>query len=97
MGGVEGQSWVDRNRTIMDLPVGFSVPVFVVGYHVLAYVFRARLEWLPVPRLHAARPGVLAVAANLILPAVALGCVYNRAGFARINPALRCAVLQQDV
>src|SRR5262245_37265865 len=39
-------SWIDRG--VMSFAVlGFSVPVFVVGY-LLAYVFALEFEWLPV-------------------------------------------------
>ena len=43
--------------------LGFSVPVFVVGY-VLAYVFALQLDWLPVQGYAPHRAGRLAVAAQ---------------------------------
>src|SRR3981189_413555 len=67
-------SWVDR--TIMAFAVfGFSLPVFVVGY-VLAYVFALQLDWLPVQGYTPLAQGFWPWLKNLILPAVALGCVY---------------------
>src|SRR5262250_1829350 len=55
--------------------VGFSVPVFVVGY-LLAYLFALELEWLPVQGYTPLSEGVWPWLQNLILPAIALGCVY---------------------
>jgi peptide/nickel transport system permease protein len=81
-------SWVDR--TIMAFAVfAFSLPVFVVGY-VLAYVFALQLEWLPVQGYTPLAKGFWPWLQNLILPAVALGCV------ARITRASMLEVLQQD-
>src|SRR5712675_1097113 len=86
-------SWVDR--TIMGFAVfGFSVPVFVVGY-VLAYVFALELEWLPVQGYTPLAQGFWPWLQNLILPSVALGCVYI-ALIARITRASMLEVLQQD-
>ena len=73
---------------------GFSVPVFVVGY-LLAYVFALQLDWLPVQGYTPIAAGLRAVARNLVLPAVALGCVYI-ALIARITRATMLEVLQQD-
>jgi peptide/nickel transport system permease protein len=86
-------SWVDR--TIMGFAVfGFSVPVFVVGY-VLAYVFALEFEWLPVQGYTPLAQGFWPWLQNLILPSVALGCVYI-ALIARITRASMLEVLQQD-
>jgi len=86
-------SWVDR--TIMAFAVfGFSVPVFVVGY-LLAYVFALQFEWLPVQGYTPLAEGFWPWLQNLILPAVALGCVYI-ALIARITRASMLEVLQQD-
>jgi peptide/nickel transport system permease protein len=86
-------SWVDR--TIMAFAVfGFSVPVFVVGY-LLAYVFALQFEWLPVQGYTPLAEGFWPWLQNLILPAVALGCVYI-ALIARIARASMLEVLQQD-
>src|SRR5580700_11347903 len=86
-------SWVDR--TIMTFAVfGFSLPVFVVGY-VLAYVFALEFEWLPVQGYTPLSQGVWPWLENLILPSIALGCVYI-ALIARITRASMLEVLQQD-
>jgi peptide/nickel transport system permease protein len=86
-------TWIDRG--IMAFAVfGFSVPVFVIGY-LLAYVFALELEWLPVQGYTPIAEGLWPWFENLILPAVALGCVYI-ALIARITRASMLEVLQQD-
>jgi peptide/nickel transport system permease protein len=83
------------DRAIMGFAVfGFSVPVFVVGY-LLAYVFALELEWLPVQGYTPIAQGIVPWLENLILPAIALGCVYI-ALIARITRAAMLEVLQQD-
>jgi peptide/nickel transport system permease protein len=74
--------------------LGFSVPVFVVGY-VLAYVFALELDWLPVQGYTTFSRGFGPWIENLILPAIALGTVYI-ALIARITRATMLEVLQQD-
>src|SRR6202521_5185814 len=67
-------SWIDR--IVMAFAVlGFSVPVFVVGY-VLAYVFALELDWLPVQGYTPISAGLWPWLENLILPSIALGFVY---------------------
>jgi peptide/nickel transport system permease protein len=86
-------SFVDR--AVMAFAVfGFSVPVFVVGY-LLAYVFALELEWLPVQGYTSISEGLWPWLQNLILPAIALGCVYI-ALIARITRAAMLEVLAQD-
>src|SRR5919202_4341852 len=86
-------TWIDR--AVMAFAVlGFSVPVFVVAY-LLAYVFSLELEWLPVQGYTPLSDGLWPWLENLILPAVALGCVYI-ALIARITRAAMLEVLQQD-
>ena len=83
------------DRIIMGFAVfGFSVPVFVVAY-LLAYVFALELEWLPVQGYTPLSAGVWPWLENLILPAIALGCVYL-ALIARITRATMLEVLSQD-
>jgi peptide/nickel transport system permease protein len=83
------------DRAVMAFAVfGFSVPVFVVGY-LLAYVFALRLEWLPVQGYTPLSEGLWPWFQNLILPAIALGCVYI-ALIARITRASMLEVLAQD-
>jgi peptide/nickel transport system permease protein len=86
-------TWIDR--VIMGFAVfGFSLPVFVVGY-VLAYVFALQFEWLPVQGYTPLARGVWPWLQNLILPSIALGCVYI-ALIARTTRAAMLEVLQQD-
>jgi peptide/nickel transport system permease protein len=86
-------TWLDR--AIMAFAVlGFSVPVFVVGY-LLAYVFALELDWLPVQGYTPFSDGFWPWFKNLILPAIALGCLYI-ALIARITRATMLEVLQQD-
>jgi peptide/nickel transport system permease protein len=83
------------DRAIMAFAVfGFSVPVFVVGY-LLAYLFALELEWLPVQGYTPLSEGLWPWFENLILPAIALGCVYI-ALIARITRAAMLEVLAQD-
>src|SRR5258706_4825569 len=86
-------TWVDR-LTMAFAVLGFSVPVFVVGY-VLAYVFALELEWLPVQGYTPIANGLWPWLENLILPSIALGFVYI-ALIARITRATMLEVLQQD-
>ena len=86
-------SWFDR--AIMALAVlGFSVPVFVVGY-VLAYVFALVLDWLPVQGYTPISTGLWPWLQNLILPSIALGGIYI-ALIARITRSTMLDVLNQD-
>ena len=86
-------SWIDR--TLMALSVvGFSVPVFVVGY-MLAYWFALILDWLPVQGYTPLSKGFWPWLENLILPSIALGFVYI-ALIARITRATMLEVLSQD-
>jgi peptide/nickel transport system permease protein len=83
------------DRAIMALAVlGFSVPVFVIGY-VLAYVFGLELDWLPVQGYTPLAEGVAPWIENLILPGLALGCVYI-ALIARTTRAAMLEVLEHD-
>jgi peptide/nickel transport system permease protein len=83
------------DRAIMGFAVvGFSMPVFVVGY-LLAYCFALQLRWLPVQGYTPLSAGVWPWFENLILPAIALGCVYV-ALIARTTRAAMLEVLQQD-
>ena len=85
--------WPDRVIMLVAV-LGFSVPVFVVGY-VLAYVFALELEWLPVQGYTPIAQGVGEWLSHLILPAIALGGVYI-ALIARITRATMLEVLNQD-
>lgn len=86
-------TWIDR--LVMGLAVlGFSVPVFVVGY-VLAYVFALELDWFPVQGYTPISRGFGPWLENLVLPSIALGFVYI-ALIARITRATMLEVLSQD-
>jgi peptide/nickel transport system permease protein len=83
------------DRLIMAFAVfGFSVPVFVIAY-LLAYLFALELEWLPVQGYTPLSEGLWPWFQNLLLPAIALGCVYI-ALIARVTRAAMLEVLQQD-
>jgi peptide/nickel transport system permease protein len=59
------------DRAVMGFAVlGFSVPVFVVGY-VLIYVFAIQLKWLPVQGYTPIAEGFVPWIRNLILPSIA--------------------------
>ncbi len=83
------------DRAFMAFAVlGFSVPVFVVGY-VLAYIFALQLAWFPVQGYTPLSAGFRPWLSNLILPAAALGFIYI-ALIARITRTAMLEVLQQD-
>ncbi|WP_089176890.1 ABC transporter permease [Bosea sp. AS-1] len=86
-------SWIDR--AIMSVSVvGFSVPLFVVGY-ILAWAFALKLQWLPPQGYTPISEGVWPWLQRLILPAITLGFVYIVL-IARITRASMLEVLQQD-
>jgi len=86
-------SFIDR--FVMGFAVmGFSVPVFVVGY-LLIFLFAIELRWLPVQGYTPIAEGVLPWLRNLVLPSVALGLAYV-ALIARITRATMLDVLSED-
>ncbi len=85
--------WPDRLIMVFAV-LGFSVPVFVVGY-LLAYLFALRLDWFPVQGYTPIEKGLGPWLSNLVLPSVALGGVYI-ALIARITRATMLEVLSQD-
>jgi peptide/nickel transport system permease protein len=83
------------DRLVMAFAVmGFSVPVFVVGY-VLIFVFAIQLKWLPVQGYTPIAEGVGPWLRNLTLPSIALGMAYV-ALIARITRATMLDVLAED-
>ena len=83
------------DRIVMVVAVlGFSVPVFVVGY-VLAYTFALVLDWFPVQGYTPLSEGVGKWFGNLVLPTVTLGLAFI-ALIARITRATMLEVLHQD-
>jgi peptide/nickel transport system permease protein len=86
-------TWIDR--LVMGFSVlGFSVPVFVVGY-VLIYVFAIELSWLPVQGYQPLRDGFWGFLQRLILPSVTLSVIYV-ALIARITRTSVLEVLGED-
>jgi peptide/nickel transport system permease protein len=83
------------DRVLMGFAaLGFSVPVFVVGY-VLIYVCAIRLRWLPVQGYEPLSDGLWPWASHMILPSIALGLAYI-ALIARITRASMLEVLSED-
>jgi peptide/nickel transport system permease protein len=74
--------------------LGFSVPVFVIGY-VLIFTFAIELDWLPVQGFTSIREGLGPFLRNIILPTVALGTIYI-ALIARMTRAAMLDVMAQD-
>jgi peptide/nickel transport system permease protein len=86
-------TWIDRVLMVISV-VGFSVPVFVVGY-MLIYWFAISLRWLPVQGYTPIAEGLIPWARNLVLPSLALGLAYI-ALIARITRASMLDVLSED-
>ena len=85
--------WLDR-LVMMFAVLGFSVPVFVLGY-VLIFLFSLELVWLPVQGFVSIREGFWPFLRQLILPSLALGTIYI-ALIARMTRAAMLDVLSQD-
>jgi len=86
-------TWVDR--VVMGFSVlGFSVPVFVIGY-ALIYVFAIELAWLPVQGYQRLSEGFWGCLQRLVLPSVTLSVIYI-ALIARITRTSVLEVLGED-
>jgi peptide/nickel transport system permease protein len=86
-------TWIDR--VVMGFSVlGFSVPVFVIGY-VLIYVFAIELAWLPVQGYQPLREGLGGFLQRLVLPSITLSVIYV-ALIARITRTSVLEVLGED-
>ena len=86
-------TWIDR--IVMGFSVlGFSVPVFVIGY-ALIYVFAIELNWLPVQGYQRLAEGVVGCLVRLILPSITLSVIYI-ALIARITRTSVLEVLGED-
>lgn len=86
-------TWIDR--CVMGLSVlGFSVPVFVVGY-VLVQVFAIDLRWLPVQGFRSITKGLGPFLERVLLPTLALSFIYI-ALIARMTRASMLDVLGED-
>lgn len=86
-------SLIDRSVMLIAI-VGFSVPVFVIGY-VVAYVLAIQLQWVPVQGYSPISNGIIPWIRSLVAPSLALGLVYI-ALIARITRATVLEVLSQD-
>ena len=85
--------WSDR--LTMGLSVlGFSVPVFVVGY-LFIYVFSVTLKWFPVQGYVSLSEGVVPWLRSITLPSFALGIIFA-ALIARVTRATVIEVLTED-
>lgn len=86
-------SWLDR--VVMGFSVlGFSVPVFVIGY-LLIYVFAVKLNWFPVQGYQRISEGVGGWLHRLILPALTLSVIYV-ALIARMTRTSVLEVMNED-
>jgi peptide/nickel transport system permease protein len=86
-------SWIDR--AVMAFSVlGFSVPVFVIGY-LLIYVFSVQLGWFPVQGYQRIADGFGGFLHRLILPACTLAVIYV-ALIARMTRTSVLEVLNED-
>jgi len=86
-------SWIDRTTMVFAV-LGFSVPVFVLGY-LLIYAFAIQLPIFPVQGYVSISEGVLPFLRSIVLPSFALGLIYA-ALIARITRASMMEVLTED-
>lgn len=87
------KSWIDHLMMSFSV-LGFSVPVFLVGY-VLLLVFSVQLGWLPVQGFAPISKGVGPFLEKAILPALTLASIYI-ALIARMTRAAMLDVLGED-
>lgn len=85
--------WIDRGIMALSV-VGFSIPVFVLGY-ILIYVFSMKLDLFPVQGFASLGEGLLPFAERIALPTLTLSFIYI-ALFARITRAAMLEVLGED-
>ncbi|KAF0128121.1 MAG: peptide/nickel transport system permease protein [Xanthobacteraceae bacterium] len=86
-------TWIDR--IVMGFSViGFSVPVFVIGY-LLIYVFAIKLGWFPVQGYQRIGNGLWPWFRSLVLPACTLSVIYV-ALIARMTRTSVLEVLSED-
>jgi len=86
-------TWIDR--IVMGFSViGFSVPVFVIGY-LLIYIFAIKLGWFPVQGYQRIGGGVWPWFRSLVLPAFTLSVIYI-ALIARMTRTSVLEVLSED-
>jgi peptide/nickel transport system permease protein len=86
-------TWIDR--IVMGFSViGFSVPVFVIGY-LLVYIFAIKLGWFPVQGYQRLAGGIGPWFRSLVLPALTLSVIYI-ALIARMTRTSVLEVLSED-
>ncbi len=86
-------SWIDR--LVMGLSVvGFSVPVFVIGY-VMIYFFSVKFGWFPVQGYQPLSEGLGGFIYRLIMPSSALSVIFI-ALIARMTRTSVLEVLNED-
>jgi len=85
--------WLDR--ALMGFSVlGFSIPVFVLGY-ILIYIVSLKLGWLPVQGYARMADGFWPFIRHLILPSITLSVIYI-ALIARVTRAAVTETLAED-
>ena len=86
-------TWIDR--IVMGFSVlGFSVPVFVIGY-ALIYLLAIQWSWLPVQGYQPIAGGAVGFVSHLVLPTLSLSVIYI-ALIARITRGSVLDVLSED-
>lgn len=85
--------WIDRGIMALSV-VGFSIPVFVLGY-ILIFFFSMKLDLLPVQGFASLTEGLLPFLERIALPTLTLSFIYI-ALFARITRAAMLEVLGED-
>lgn len=86
-------TWIDRSIMIFAV-VGFSIPVFVLGY-ILIYFVSLKLGLLPVQGYRPISEGFFPFLRSITLPALTLSVIYI-ALIARITRASMLEVLDED-
>ena len=89
----KAHTWVDRAVMVLAV-VGFSVPVFVLGYF-LIYGFSLGLHWFPVQGYRSPFSEPALFVSHITLPTIALSAIYI-ALIARITRASVLEVLEED-
>lgn len=85
--------WLDRTLMVFST-LGFSVPVFVLGY-LLIYLFSLKLGWFPVQGYGRLSEGFAPFVKHLILPSLTLSVIYI-ALIARVTRAAMLDALTED-
>ncbi len=85
--------WLDRGLMAFSV-IGFSIPVFVVGY-LMIYYFALKLEWFPVQGYVRFAKGLGPWAYQLVLPCLTLSTIYVSL-IARVTRAAVSEALTED-